>query len=74
MSTYLVTPDTPRVPAARFVANDLFELGQQVAAHMARHKHLRRGLRFDAQIGDQYGAIHQTGLRRPLTFTITKES
>lgn len=74
MPTYLVTPDTPRVPAARFAAVDLFDLGQQVAHHLARHKHLRRGLHFDAQIGDDHGAIHQPGLSRPLTFSITKEN
>ena len=73
MATYHVVPDAARVPAARFVASDLVELGDQVANHFARHKHLRRGLRFDAQIDTEVGAITQAGLVRPLTFAITEE-
>lgn len=73
MATFHVIPDATRVPAAWFVASDEYDLGTQVANHFARHKHLRRGLRFDAQIGTGVGAITQPGLRQPLTFTFTEE-
>jgi len=74
MPLFHVTTDQPRVPAARFVAADLFELGDQVASHLARHKHLTRGIPYDAEVGDDQGAIFQSGLRKPITFTIRKES
>lgn len=74
MATYTVTPDAKRVPAVRVVADDPIELGHQVARHYATHKHLSRSIPFEAQIGDQVGAIHQAGLLRPLTFTITKDA
>ena len=73
MPTYAVTPDAQRVPAARFVADDLIHLGEQVAVHFRRHKHLSRSIPYEAQIGDDFGAIHQAGLPRPLTFTIREE-
>lgn len=72
MPTYTVTPDARRVPAARFVAEDLVDLGHQVARHFTRHKHLSRSIPFNAEIGAEFGAIHQAGLPRPLTFTITE--
>lgn len=74
MPTYLVTPASSRVPAARLMAVDLVDLGAQVAAHMARHKHLTRGASYDIEIGADRGAINQAGLPRPLTFDINKES
>ena len=74
MPMFLITPDTPRVPAVRVVATDHFDLGEKVAAHLCRHKHLLRSVNYDAQIGDEVGQIFQAGMRRPITFTITKES
>lgn len=73
-AVYLVIPDDVRVPAARMVAVDLFDLGAQVAAYFARHRRLTRGVPYDAQLGDEHGAISQSGLRKPLTFTIAKDS
>jgi hypothetical protein len=73
MATYLVTPDAARVPAVRLVAGDLVDLGRLVAAHLARHKRLRPGLPYEAFIGDDHGAIHQSGLTRPVTFAIEQE-
>lgn len=74
MSVYAVTTDRPKVPAARFAATDLVDLGNQVAGHLARHRVLSRAEPFHAEVGDDRGAIHQSGLQRPITFTITKES
>lgn len=37
MGVYHVTTDRKAVPAARFAATDLVSLGNQVAAHLARH-------------------------------------
>lgn len=74
MDIYLVTPDSARAPAARVAAADLIDLGNQVASHLARHRLIRRGMSFQAQIGDGHGAINQSGLLRPVTFTIHKES
>lgn len=73
-STYLITPAYARVPAARMVAEDLFDLGAQVAAYFARHRRLSRGVAYDAELGDEHGAIRQSGLPKPLTFTIAKDS
>jgi hypothetical protein len=73
-TVYLVTPDDVAVPAARMVAEDLFDLGAQVATYFARHRRLTRGVAYDAQLGDDQGAITQSGLRKPLTFTIAKDS
>lgn len=70
---YLITPDDVRVPAARMAAEDLIDLGSQVASYFARHRLLTRGVRYDAQLGDEHGAITQSGLRKPLTFTIAKD-
>ena len=72
-TVYLVTPDDVAVPAARMVAEDLFDLGAQVASYFARHRRLNRGVPYDAQLGDTEGAITQSGLRKPLTFTIAQE-
>ncbi len=72
-TVYLVTPDDARVPAARMVAGDLIDLGTQVASYFARHRRLARGVPYDAQLGDEHGAITQSGLRKPLTFTIAKD-
>jgi hypothetical protein len=73
-TVYLVTPADQRVPAARMVAEDLFDLGQQVASYFARHRRLTRGVPYDAELGDEHGAIRQSGLPKPLMFTITKDS
>lgn len=73
-AVYLVTPADGRVPAARMVAEDLIDLGSQVAAYFARHRRLSRGVPYDAQLGDEHGAIRQSGLPKPLMFTVTKES
>ncbi|WP_224279078.1 hypothetical protein [Nocardioides lacusdianchii] len=74
MGTFHVTTDRPKVPAASFVAEDLVDLGAQVASHLARHRVLSRAVPYDAQVGDDCGAIHQSGLPRPVTFVIRKES
>jgi hypothetical protein len=74
MGVFHVTTDRPAVPAARFVADDLIGLGAQVAAHLARHRVLSRAVPYDAQVGNDHGAIHQTGLQRPVTFVIRQES
>lgn len=74
MATFTVTPDATRVPAVRLAARDEVELGNQIAVHYARHKHLSRAIPFQAQIGSDVGAIHQAGLTKPLTFTIRKDS
>ena len=74
MPVFHVTTDRPKVPAARFVADDLIELGTQVASYLARHGALARHVPYDAQVGDDYGAIRQLGLTRPITFTIAQES
>lgn len=74
MPIYRIVTDRPKVPAATVVADDLIELGQQVAAHLARHRVLSRAVPYDAQVGDDRGAIHQSGLQRPITFTIAKDS
>lgn len=73
-AVYLITPDDVRVPAARMAAEDLIDLGSQVASYFARHRRLNRGVSYDAQIGDTEGAITQSGLRKPLTFTIAKDA
>lgn len=73
IAVYTVVTDRPALPEARFVAEDLIQLGRQVAAFLARHKVLSPAVPYDAQIGDDHGAIHQDGLRRPITFTIRKE-
>jgi hypothetical protein len=72
MPTFHVTTDRPKVPAATFVADDLIDLSQQVAGHLARHRVLSRAVPFDAQVGDDRGAIHQSGLARPVRFDIRK--
>lgn len=74
MATFHVTTDRPAVPAARFSADDLIDLGAQVAGHLTRHRVLSRAVPYDAQVGDDRGAIHQSGLPRPVTFVIRKES
>lgn len=74
MTLYLVTPDNPRVPAVRLLADDLVDLGTQAASYLARHKQLHRGVRYDAQIGSTAGAIHQAGLTKPVTFTVEAQS
>lgn len=74
MTTFHVVTDRPKVPAARFSAEDLIDLGQQVAGHLARHRVLSRAVPYDAEVGDDHGSIHQSGLLRPVTFTITQES
>lgn len=73
MATYLVTPTSTRAPAIRVVAGDLIDLGEQVAVHLTRHRHLTRGVPYHAQVGDDRGAINQAGLRAPVTFTIRQE-
>jgi hypothetical protein len=72
-TVFLITPTDAGVPAARMVAEDLIDLGDQVASYFARHRRLTRGVPYDAQVGDDHGAITQSGLRRPVTFTISKE-
>lgn len=72
-AVYTVTTDRPKVPAARFVAADLIDLGEQVAFYLARHKVLSRAVPYQAQVGDDCGAIDQDGLQRPVTFTVQKE-
>ena len=72
-AVYLVTPADTRVPAARMAADDLVDLGAQVASYFARHRRLNRGVPYEAQLGDTEGAITQSGLRKPLTFTIAKD-
>lgn len=74
MSVFHVVTDRPKVPAATFAADDLIGLGEQVAAYLARHRVLSRAVPYDAQVGNDRGAIHQTGLQKPVTFTIRKES
>lgn len=74
MATFHVVTDRPRLPAARFAADDLVDLGAQVASFLARHRVLSRAVPYDAQVGSDRGAINQTGLQRPVTFVITKES
>lgn len=74
MGVFHVTTDRKAVPAARFVADDLIGLGTQVAAYLARHRVLSRAAPYDAQVGNDRGAIHQSGLQRPVTFVIRKES
>lgn len=74
MSVFHVITDRPKVPAATFVASDPVGLGEQIASYLARHRVLSRAVPFEAHIGDDHGAINQTGLQRPVTFTIRKES
>lgn len=73
-TVYLVTPADTRVPAARMAADDLIDLGAQVASYFARHRRLTRGVPYDAQLGDDHGAITQSGLPKPLTFTIARDA
>lgn len=72
-TVYLITPTDLKVPAARMAAGDLIDLGAQVAAYFARHRRLTRGVPYDAQLGDDQGAITQFGLPKPLTFAIAKD-
>ncbi len=74
MPVFHITTDRPRIPAVRLAADDLIDLGAQVAAYLARHRVLSRAVPYDAQVGDTHGAIHQDGLPRPINFTIHKES
>lgn len=75
MSTvYKVTTDRPKVPAARFVAEDLYDLGNQVASFLARHGALARSVRFDIELAADHGQITQPGMSRPISFTVTEES
>lgn len=71
MATYLVTPDHSATPPGRFTATDLFDLGEQVVGYLTRRHLLIRGT-YEAQIGNDRGAIHQDG--RVVAFTITQES
>ena len=65
-------PDTQRDPlTAAPVGAALVDL---VASHLARHKHLTRGVTFDALVGDGEASINQSGLRKPITFTFKKEA
>ncbi len=72
-AVYTVTTDRPKVPAARFVAANLIDLGEQVAFYLARHRVLSRAVPYQAEVGDDSGAINQDGLQKPVTFTIRKE-
>lgn len=72
MPTFHVTTDRPKVPAATFVADDLVDLGQQIAGHLTRHRVLSRAVPFEAHVGDDRGAINQNGLHRPIQFTFRK--
>lgn len=74
MPVFHVVTDRPKVPAARFAAEDLIALGEQAAGHLARHGVLSRAVPYDAQVGDDHGAINQSGLARPVIFSIRKDS
>lgn len=74
MATFRVITDRPKVPAATFLAEDLIDLGAQVAGHLTRHRVLSRAVPYDAQVRDDRGSIHQSGLQKPVTFTIAKEA
>lgn len=74
MPRFLITPVDKRIPAVRLVADDLVGLGEQAAAHFASHRALRRGITYDALMGDTGGLIKQEHLPRPIAFTISKES
>lgn len=73
-ASYLVTPTDSRVPAVRIVADDLIHLGSLVAEYFARHRRLAKGVTYDAQLGDEHGSIRQSGLPKPLMFTIAKDA
>lgn len=73
MSTYRIVPDNSTVPAATLAADDLIDLGAQAAAYLARYGLLHRGAPFHAQIGDQYGALVQAGMKKPITFTFKEQ-
>lgn len=71
---YLVTPTDTRVPAVRVVADDLIHLGSLVAEYFARHRRLAKGVPYDAEVGDDHGSIRQSGLPKPLMFTIERDA
>lgn len=70
-TVYAVTVDRPKVPAARFVAEDLVDLGNQIASYLFRHGQLSRTVPFDVEIDYDHGRIRQSGMARPIAFTIT---
>ena len=74
MGTYTVTTDRRNVPVVTVTAEDLIDLGEQVARHLARHRVLSRAETYQAEVGDDRGRIHQPGLTRPINFVIRKES
>lgn len=71
--TYFVQVAHTAVPDTRITAADVVELGERIAAHLARHKAIRPG-HYDALIGDESGRITQPLLHRPIDFTIRKEA
>lgn len=73
MTTYTVAFAHPNIADTRLTAVDSFDLGEQVAAYLARRKALRPG-HYDAVIGGSSGQIKQHLLPRPITFTIRKDS
>lgn len=74
MATFTVTTDRRNVPVVTVAAADLIDLGEKVAIHLARHGVLSRAVPYDAEVGDDRGRIHQSGLLRPVHFLIRKES
>jgi hypothetical protein len=74
MTVFHAECDRPKVPSARFAAEDGFDLGEQLALHLVRHRVLSRAVPFQAEVGDDFASITQSGLPRPVTFVIRKES
>lgn len=73
-ATFLVTPADTRLAPIRVTAVDEFDLGAQVAQYFTTKRRLVRGVRYQAEVGSDSGAITQSGLSRPLTFDIVKEA
>ena len=73
MATYLVTPASPRIPATRVTAADLYDLGERIAAHIARHKGIRAGFTYDIALDEGGGQIRQHP-QQPINFTIRKDT
>ena len=57
--TYRVTPDNTRAPAVILRAGDAVTLGEQIVAHLIRHKLLRPGIKYDAQVWNEGGIFRQ---------------
>lgn len=73
MPLYTVTVQSQRIPNTRINAAGLYELGEHIAAHIARHKGIRAGFAYDIALDEGGGVITQAP-QRPINFQIRKDT